>query len=68
MPKKRCEIYTGEELYNKLKASGIEGGKGHEFYEEWRKLSPIKEGELKRMREIERISVEYYSQIRKIKL
>ena len=65
---KDAKSILGEELYNKLKASGIEGGKGHEFYEEWRKLSPIKEGELKRMREIERISVEYYSQIRKIKL
>lgn len=65
---KDAKSILGEELYNKLKASGIEGGKGHEFYEEWRKLSPIKEGELKRMREIERISLEYYSQIRKIKL
>lgn len=65
---KNAKVILGDELYNKLKVSGIEGGKGHEFYEEWRKLSPIKEDELKRMREIEKMSVEYYNQIRKIKL
>ena len=65
---KNAKVILGDELYNKLKVSGIEGGKGHEFYEEWRKLSPIKEDELKRMREIEKMSVEYYNQVRKIKL
>lgn len=65
---KDARTILGDELYNKLEAFGIEGGKGHEFYDEWRKLNPSVEDELKRMREIERKSVEYYNQIRNIEL
>lgn len=65
---KNAKSILGEELYNKMQASGIEGGQGHKFYEEWRKLDQNKDIELSRMREIEKMSVEYYNQVRNIKL
>ena len=58
--KKQDAINTiGEKKYNEIaKKFGIEGGKGHTIYEEYRNLNPYKDA--KRMRELEKQSKEYY--------
>jgi hypothetical protein len=50
----------GESNWNKIKESvGIEGGKGHKYYEEWRSLDKVKDA-LQRT-EIAKLQSEYYS-------
>lgn len=62
-----AKTFLGERLYNDiLKKSGIQCGKGHKFYEEYRTLLNVSNptGEqLKRMSELERLSREYYKKI-----
>lgn len=49
----------GKAKYDQIrKQVGLEGGKGHSIYEEYRKLDPMKDG--KRMRELEKESKNYY--------
>lgn len=49
----------GQAKYDQIrKQVGLEGGKGHTIYEEYRKLDPMKDG--KRMRELEKESKNYY--------
>ena len=58
----------GNETYDMIaKATGLPGGLGHAFYEEWRLLSPLKPKspkQLARMRWIEQESRRYYSNFR----
>jgi hypothetical protein len=50
----------GEDKYNQIqKQTGFVGGRGHEFYEQYRVLNPKKDGA--KMREIEQKSKKYYS-------
>ena len=47
----------GEGLWNKIrKETGIEGGLGHKYYEQWRLLDPNSE----EAKKIVKLSVEYY--------
>lgn len=49
----------GKAKYDQIKKeTGIEGGKGHSIYEEYRNLNPMKDG--KRMKELEQESKKYY--------
>ena len=58
------EILKGG-LYDDVKSRmSVEGGLGHKYYEEYRALSDEVPEELKRMKELERISKEYWNIIR----
>jgi hypothetical protein len=49
----------GKETWEKInKATGLEGGLGHKYYEQWRILDPIKDAD--KRAEIERLSRNYY--------
>lgn len=55
----------GNDVYDKIKKeTGIKGGLGHTLYEEYRELDPTIPKELLRMKEIEKLSKEYYASIR----
>lgn len=61
--------YLGEELYNRIKSTTkMQGGLGHGYYDEWRKLKGLNDLEIKRMKELEKISSEYYNKLRKFKI
>lgn len=52
----------GDTLYDAIgDATGIEGGLGHSYYEEWRTLKPQIPEQAARMAEIESLSRSYYS-------
>lgn len=57
-----AKTILGEDKYNEIaKKTGTPGGRGHEMYEEWRKLEP---GDPRRA-EIEVESRAYYDHVRK---
>lgn len=52
----------GNDLYSQIaKETGLEGGLGHKYYEQWRLLDQNNEADLKRMIELEKLSNQYYS-------
>ncbi len=52
----------GDNMYDDISSkSGIPGGEGHKFYEEWRELSPLDP----RRPELEAKSKAYYDSVRK---
>jgi len=54
-------------LFEKIKSeSGLKGGIGHKFYEEWRKLNPAIPSQFERMEELNALSVDYYDKLRRI--
>ncbi|MDO9153704.1 MAG: hypothetical protein Q7U47_08365 [Paludibacter sp.] len=61
--------YIGEKFFTEIKKlSGLENGLGHKLYEEWRKLDALIPLQSKRMKEIEKLSSDYYSKLRNLKL
>lgn len=58
----------GKDLFDSIKTkTGLEGGLGHKYYEEWRLLvarGKLTEAQFIRKKEIERLSKEYYSRFR----
>ena len=46
------------------KEVGVEGGLGHQFYEEMRILDKRVPGQLKKWKELEQKSIDYYSKFR----
>lgn len=63
-----AQAILGMDIWKRIqKASNMEGGLGHQYYEEYRKLKPsIPEQELRRA-ELRKISRAYYAAIRNIK-
>jgi hypothetical protein len=52
----------GEDVFNKIKVeTGLPGGLGHKYYEDWRLLNPLNPEEAAKMKEIEATSKKYYS-------
>lgn len=58
----------GEDLFNKLKASGLEPGKGHEFYEQKRSLDESASDYLEQLKKIDVESVDYYAKLSNIEI
>lgn len=53
----------GEKRWSEIRRStGLSGGLGHKYYEEWRSLDPVKDW--KRMAELEKLSKGYYKHFR----
>jgi hypothetical protein len=60
-PEALARVLLGNETYNTIATKvGISGGKGHDFYEQWRSLpiGPEKSA-------LEKISTDYYDSIKK---
>jgi hypothetical protein len=55
-----------EKLYRETtkKYKGLELGKGHNFYDEWRRIPTKERKESKRARELVEMSKKYYAQFR----
>lgn len=59
----------GYDLFKEIKeTSKLEPGLGHKYYEEWRGLNRSNISELTRMKEIEKLSQEYYRELRKLNM
>lgn len=55
----------GTKRWNEIKkSSGLEGGLGHQYYEEYRVLDKGNPVDLKRMKKLEQLSKKYYSNFR----
>lgn len=55
----------GKERWQQIKNEvGVEGGLGHKYYEEYRVLDKNIPAELKRMKELEKLSFDYYNNFR----
>lgn len=61
-----AKAILGEPLYNKIvEKTGVEGGKGHLFYEKWRDLyNKTDEVSIRKRKKIEKESKAYYNSIR----
>ncbi len=54
----------GKKRWNEIKQqTGLDGGLGHKYYEEWRSLKAIP-GQVERIKELEKLSNEYYKHFR----
>lgn len=64
---KNAEKYLGKELFGKIRElSGLEHGRGHSWYEEWRTMDVVAQKEARGA--IARACREYYAALRKIVL
>lgn len=67
-----AEAIIGKDLFSLLRErSGLPAGMGHKYYEEWRVLDALETKtarQIERMRELEKMSSEYYAAIRDITL
>lgn len=59
----------GDRLYRKIqKETGLSAGWGHIYYEEWRSLDRLNPNDQKRIKELEKLSRDYYNKLRAVKL
>lgn len=59
----------GDRLYRKIqKETGLSAGWGHIYYEEWRSLDRLNPKDQKRIKELEKLSRDYYNKLRAVKL